>query len=462
MATPVLMPRQGQTVENCIIAHWRKQPGDVVRRGEILCEVETDKALMEVESPAEGTLLAHFFAEGVEVPVLETIAVIGQRGEDIANFFPLRSTAASMESTNAAPRVSTAVPQFREIGHFPSAPPSGNGREKTVKISPRARNLAALRGVNISALNGTGPGGRIVERDIHAALSAKPRFTPLAQAMVSSGDYVAPEQGTGIGGRITTKDLQATLTSEVIPSAPPVESARDEVKILPLQGVRKVIAARMLASMQNTAQFTLNLAADARVLLAYRKRLKSSPAELGLHTATLNDLLMYAAAHTAANFPDINSTFENDTIYHHRRVHLGFAVDTPRGLLVPVIRSADSLTLKELTQEAGRLVLACVKGKISPDELSGGTFTVSNLGSFGIESFTPILNLPQAAILGIGTVYLKPVSIDGDWNSSGVQFIPHINLSLTVNHQVIDGAQAARFLQALAFNLVNFELLLAV
>ena len=213
----------------------------------------------------------------------------------------------------------------------------------------------------------------------------------------------------------------------------------------------------MLESVQNSAQLTLHASADATALQAFRARLKSSDDGLGLRGVTINDQLLFAVARTLPAFPELNALFEGDRIVQHVRVHLGMAVDTPRALLAPVIRSADALSLRVLSAEAKRLADACRNGHIMPDELAGGSFTVTNLGGLGIESFTPILNPPQVGILGIGSINLKPVDREG-----AVEFVPHIGLSLTVNHQVIDGAPAARFLARLSKNISNIELLLAV
>ena len=209
--------------------------------------------------------------------------------------------------------------------------------------------------------------------------------------------------------------------------------------------------------MQSTAQLTLNASADARALLAYRQDLKISAESLELREITVNDLILFAVSRTLTEFPPLNALFTGDAISQYRDVHLGFAVDTPRGLIVPVVRNANALTLKGISQETKRLATVCLEGNVSPDELTGGTFTVTNLGGLGIESFTPILNPPQAGILGVGNVNLKPVEIEGD-----VQFIPHIGLSLTINHQAVDGAPAARFLQTLSQRLAHFNLLLAL
>jgi pyruvate dehydrogenase E2 component (dihydrolipoamide acetyltransferase) len=219
--------------------------------------------------------------------------------------------------------------------------------------------------------------------------------------------------------------------------------------------VRKVIAERMLQSLQTTAQLTIHASADARVLQALRRRFKESPEAMGLRGITINDLVLFAVARTLPAHPALNALFNGTEIHQYRSVHLGVAVDTPRGLMVPVIRAAETLSLRQLSTEARRLAAACLENKITPDELTGGTFTVTNLGAFGVESFTPVLNPPQVAILGVCTIQPKAVEMDGE-----VQFIPHIGLSLTINHQVVDGAPAARFLQALGQAIAAIDLLL--
>jgi pyruvate dehydrogenase E2 component (dihydrolipoamide acetyltransferase) len=452
------MPKQGQSVESCLITRWLRAVGDQVAEGDVLCEVETDKALLEVESPAAGTLLARFFGEGDEVPVLTTIAAIGQPGEAVDGLQPAGATAAPLPSAadgaKAAAVAETAPPA---VGVTAAVSPSPAGAVGA--ISPRARNLARQKGVEVSGLQGTGPAGRIIERDIQAALAEAPRMTPLAKTMVAQGGYQAPTRGSGVAGRVMARDLTSVgVESEAGAPAPAAGPAvEEEVTVIPLKGTRKVIAARMLESLQTTAQLTLNASADARALLAYRQRLKGSDEALGLQKVTINDLILLAVSRTLPQYPELNALFMDNSIYRHQNVHLGVAVDTPRGLVVPVIRQAQTLSLKQISEASKRLATACLEGTISPDEIKGGTFSVTNLGSLGIESFTPVLNPPQVAILGVGNINLKPVEVEGE-----VQFIPHLGLSLTINHQVVDGAPAARFLQSLSQGLAQIDLLLAV
>ena len=462
MATAVVMPRQGNTVESCIIVAWKKRAGDPVAAGDVLCEIETDKATMEVESPAAGTLLALFFAEGDDVPVLTNIAAIGAPGEDVAH---LRPDGARPVQAPAAAAERSAEPQAAMAAQATAPLPAPGERPG---ISPRARHLAERKGVDVADVSGTGPGGRVIERDVQAALAAQPRLSPVAQAMVTSGGYAAPAQGSGPRGRVMARDLataaqtmSAQTTSASAPAQPapapvPVAAPEDEVEVIAVRGVRKIIAERMLASLQSTAQLTMNASADARALLAYRQRLKASDQALGLQQITLNDLILFVAARTLPRHPALNALFLGEVVEQHRAVHLGFAVDTPRGLIVPVIRHAHLLSLKQLAAESGRLAAACLDGTVKPDDLTGGTFTVTNLGSLGVESFTPILNPPQVGILGVGGLQLKPVEVDGE-----VKFVQHIGLSLTINHQVVDGAPGARFLRALVQGIGDVDLWLA-
>jgi len=445
MATPIPLPKLGNTVESCLLVGWKKAVGDAVAEGEALCEVETDKATLEVESGAAGTVLALFFEVGDDIPVLTTIAVVGAPGEDPEPYRPAQAT-----TTDSAARPAQSEEITDRGVAAASAPTAPAGGE--LRISPRARHLAARKGVDARAIPGTGPGGRVIERDVQAALAAQPPLTPLARRMVEAGDYQAPV-APGAGRRVTSRDLTPVATAPTSPAAPP----DDATETIPLRGPRKIIAERMLASLQTTAQLTLDASADARALLAFRQRLKVSPEALGLQQVTINDLVLFAVARSLPQHPDLNALFEGDAITRYQSVHLALAVDTPRGLIVPVIRHANRLSLRELAAAGRRLAAACQDGNVHPDDLQGGTFTVSNLGALGVERFTPILNPPQVGILGVSSIGLKPVQ-----GEAGVEFIPHLGLSLTINHQVVDGAPGARFLQTLAQNLAHLDLLPAL
>jgi len=445
MAVELLMPRQGNTVESCVILEWKKKEGDSVSEGDIVCEVETDKAAFEIEASASGTILKTFFEEGDDVPVLTAIAVIGEKGEDISSF---------------APEVGTQVPEVqdaREEAKAPQAapadqvPPPKTETAGKSAISPRARNLAEKNSIDYTGLQGTGPGGRIIERDIQQVLSGRGTISPAAKEAAAQQRTAAPAVGSGIGGRVLSSDLAAAPESAV-----PSGEFPGTVTDIPVTSVRKIIAERMLASLTETAQLTLNASADARAILAYRKKLKNSGQESDFSKITINDIMLYAVSRVLPKHPFMNAHFLGDTIRQFSNVHLGMAVDTGRGLMVPVIKNADAKTLLQISLEGKNLAQMCNEGKAAPDDLTGGTFTVTNLGVFGIENFTPVLNPPEVGILGVCSIEPKPV-IQGD----ETVFIPHIGLSLTINHQAVDGAPAARFLKDLADGIAQFEMLLA-
>jgi pyruvate dehydrogenase E2 component (dihydrolipoamide acetyltransferase) len=284
-----------------------------------------------------------------------------------------------------------------------------------------------------------------------------------------------PATGSGLGGRVTAADLAgggaaagtaaAAAGSGVAASGAALanlgEGAITETAV---KGIRKLISDRMSQSLAESAQLTLNASAPAVRLQTLRARMKGSAEDLGFSKITVNDMVLYAVSRTLPRFPFMNALKTGDTLKTYERVHLGVAVDTPRGLMVPVIRNANLLSLRQISAEAKRLAAACQKGGVSPDELSGSTFTVTNLGSLGISSFTPVLNAPEVGILGVCNIELKPVAAteaDND-DGCGVQFLPHIGLSLTINHQMVDGAPAARFLKALSEAVADIDLTLAM
>ena len=426
------MPKLGNSVESSLIVTWFKAVGERVEQGEPLCAIETDKAVMEVESPASGVVLERYFNEGDEVPVLVSIAVIGEPGEEVS---ALESPMLETMPLETMPLETP--PMFESQPAAASQPGSSHLLEPQPRVfaSPRAKRQAVDRGVMLEAIRvGSGPQGRIIERDVLAV-------SPLQAASPSSVERsVIPISNQPISSQASSSQL-----------APP--QPRDGVTAIPIKGIRKRISERMLESLRSTAQLTLHASADARKLLEQHAKFK----QLALKNTewpkiTLNHLIAWVTARTLKKFADLNATFEGDTLYQHRRVDLGFAVDTPRGLLVPVLRDGGRLSLLELVEEMQRLVADCQSVRVAPEDLQGGTFTVSNLGGFGIEGFTPILNPPQVAILGVGNIGLKPVQA-----SESVEFHQHLALSLTVNHQVVDGAPAARFLQALCHNLAHLD-----
>ena len=442
MATIVVMPQLGNSVESCIIVEWMIAEGDTVAVDQTLASIETDKSTMEVPSTAEGTVLKLLWEEGDEVPVKDPLIIVGEPGEDISGLVP---------GGDAAPAEADAPAEQAAAAPEAAAPAFATERA-TGAVSPRARALAASNGVDASAIaEGSGPHGRVIERDVAAAIAAGPVLTSAARAA-----GVSAAEGTGIGGRVSVAD--AGRTAETAPAAAVAAPAAaadfpGASTSAPLKGVRKVVAKRMMESLTSTAQLTLNTTANAAGILAMRKKVKNADEALGLNKITLNDLVCFAVSRTLLKYPVFNAHLEDGVLTEFEQVHLGFACDTPRGLLVPVIRSAQALGLKAFSDEAKRLAGGAIDGSLSPEFLSGGTFTVSNIGSFGIETFTPVINLPQTAILGVGAITPRPaVAADG---SIGVE--QRLNLSLTIDHQVIDGADGARFLRDLVAAIENID-----
>ena len=444
MATIVVMPQLGNSVESCIIVEWMIAEGDTVAVDQALASIETDKSTMEVPSTAEGTVLKLLWEEGDEVPVKDPLIIVGKPGEDISGLVPGGESASESAEATAAPEQGAAAPE--------QAAPAFATERATGAVSPRARALAASSGVDASAIaEGSGPHGRVIERDVAAVIAAGPTLTSAARAA-----GVSATEGTGIGGRVSVADAnrapEANAPAAVSAPAPAADFPGASTSS-PLKGVRKVVAKRMMESLTTTAQLTLNTSANAAGILALRKKVKKADEALGLNKITLNDLVCFAVSRTLPKYPVFNAHLEDGVLTEFEQVHLGFACDTPRGLLVPVIRSAQSLGLKAFSDEAKRLAGAAIDGTLSPDYLSGGTFTVSNIGSFGIETFTPVINLPQTAILGVGAITPRPaLASDG---TIGVQ--QRLNLSLTIDHQVIDGADGARFLRDLVEAIENID-----
>lgn len=428
MAKVVVMPQLGNSVESCLIISWEVAVGDSVDVNSVLCSIETDKASMEVPSTDAGTVLKLLWEEGDDVPVKEPLVILGEPGEVVdeaaLGLTPVPTTEASPEDEVPAQVQDATAP----APVTPVATPSQGA------TSPRARALATDKGFDLASVaEGSGPHGRVIERDVVAAIAGAP-------------------SGTGLGGRITAADRAAAPAA--VSSTPVVASDfPGSYTDTPLKGIRKIVAERMMNSLATSAQLTYTSTANAAGLLGLRKRLKGSDPALGLGGVTIGDLVGFAVIKTLLKHPVHNAHLENGVLRTFEQVHLGFACDTPRGLLVPTVRHACSMSLREFSAVSKQLATEAIDGKINPDLLAGATFTVSNLGSFGIESFTPLINVPQTAILGVDAIFPRAVvKADG---SVGVE--QRIGFSLTADHQVIDGADAARFLKDLVFAIENID-----
>lgn len=416
MANIVLMPQLGISEESAVLSQWRVAEGDAVKAGQILFTLETGKSSFDVESEFDGTVLKLLCDEGDELPIKAPICVIGEPGETV-----------DVPGAAAAPAAEEAAPVVEEKSAAPiAAPVSTVAADDKLHISPRAKNLAEKTGADLSAVTATGPEGRIIERDVVRALNE---------------------------GKI---GKAAPAAAEEKPAAPaPVAETKAAYTVEPLTRVRKVIAENMHRSLSEMAQLTLTTSFDATALLDFRKAAKSGKIA-GLEGVTYNDMILFAVSRTLVDFPYFNAHLVGDEFHLYNTVNLGFACDTDKGLMVPVIKNAETLSLKALSAAAKSLAKSAQSGSISPADMQGGTFTVSNLGSLGIESFTPVINPPQTGILGVNTLETR-VRLE---NGQPVYYSA-MALSLTFDHRAVDGAPAARFLAALKTNLENFTLLLA-
>ena len=466
MAQVVVMPQLGNTVESCLITTWLVAVGDSVDAATLLCEIETDKSAMEVPAGIAGTVLALLAEEGDEVPVKQPIAAVGELGESVEEYLagaglPPQTTGEAGEVDESAEAGTVAdAATVVDRDEAPAASHQAAGTDSGA-VSPRARGLAASQGIDARLLAGTGPAGRVIERDVQAAIAAGPGLT--AGARATAEGFVPGAAGSGIGGRVTRADLAAGATDTVPEEAgervsePQRRAATAEFPgestTTPLKGIRKVIAERMMNSLATSAQLTYTATAPAAGLLALRERLKGS-SDPELSAITLGDLVGYAAVKTLARHATVNGHLSDGVLTTFASVHLGMAVDTPRGLLVPTLRFADTLTLRDFSKYSKQLAMDAIGGSISPDLLGGATFTVSNLGAFGIESFTPLLNVPQVAILGVDAIFPRAV-IHADGSVGAEQ---RIGFSLTADHRVIDGADAARYLKDLCAAVADIDL----
>ena len=437
------MPRQGQSVESCVITEWQKQKGDSVKVGDILFSYETDKSSFDEKSEVEGTLLEILAAAGDDVPCLETVCIIGNPGEDISALIPAKA-----ESGTTAPATEAAAPAPEAPAASAPAAPAAEAAETAapvegdrLRISPRARNLALRTGADLSQAAPTGPMGRIIERDVNSLLDAGKTTTTeqVESYLANPAAYKAP----------AAEPVQADKA--VVPTVEaPAKTAYTDVKVT---NIRRVIAKSMHASLSTMAHLTLNSSFDATELLDYRANVKASGEALGMANITLNDMVLFAVAKTLMNHKECNAHWMDDFIRVFENVNLGIAVDTDRGLMVPTLPAAETLTLNELSVAAKALIKETQSGSISPDKLAGASFTVTNLGSLGVESFTPVINPPQVAILGVDCVTYR-------LKEDGTTY-PAMGLSLTFDHRALDGAPAARFLKDLSAALEHFSLTLA-
>ena len=456
MATQVPIPKLGQSEETVSIVKWHKAEGDTVAKGDVLFEVETDKAVLEVESQFEGTLLKVVIPEGKEVPVMSIAAVLGDPGEDIPVIEQPKPAAAekpaekpapapaskkpTAEAKKATPAPAQAATPTAAPQPAPTSAPAQATKPNWHPVSPRAKKFGADYLINLDQITGTGPNGRVVERDVKAYLDeidyASRKITPAAKTIAQQiGLSITELSATGKSGRITVADVK--------------KAEAEQPK--PMSKMRQVIARRLQQSKQTIPHFYVTVSVDMTDLSAYRKTLKKAGFAL-----SFNDFILKASALTLAEFPDVNSVVseDNQTVRWSADINVGMAVSVDKGLVVPVIRDTDKLAMDELHDVAREMATKARDGKLTPDEMKGGTFTVSNMGMLQVDEFSAIINPGESAILAVSGIFPTPV-VDDDRN---IVVRDMMKITLSADHRIVDGAMAAQFCRAIKSKLENLEL----
>ena len=438
MATPIIMPKFGQMTEESAIVEWRKKEGDKVAKGDILFTVETDKSVMEAESFCDGTLLKILVPAGVSVPVASTVGFIGQPGEALPAVTapqPVAAKPTTPAPAAVAPKLATIAPTAAASLPTPVAQPAVV-QSALFRISPRAAVLAKNAVINPQPIRGTGPNGRIVEKDMRAYLSAKGydklRISPAAKNLAAKEQIDLLAVTPGESGRISVADVERAIAEK--PKA--------------MSKMRQVIGQRLTQSVVTQPHFFVTVSVDMTDLIAYRNQLKASGAPF-----TVTDFISQAVVLTLKEFPDVNSSTDGKSVRWNSRVNLGVAVSLEQGLVVPVIRNADDMTLAEINAASKALAEKARAGKLAPDEMSGSTFTISNMGMLNVENFTAIINTGEAAILAVASTLPQPAVRDG---KVGVRQM--MKMTLSSDHRIVDGAMAAWFINAIKTKLEDLEL----
>ena len=445
MATELLMPKLGLTMTEGTIDEWKKKVGDPVQKGEIIYSVATDKLTNDVESECDGVLLKILVQEGETVPCKTLVGWVGAAGETVPDGTGVAAPSAAAAAE--APKAETAAPAAtvpgREAGAY-------------VPATPYAKKLAKEKGFDLTAIPGTGYKGVVVAKDVLGfAPAASAPAAPAAETVKASplAEKLAGDLGVDLSavkaahGRVLAEDILNYLAETREKAA--AEPAREEVK--PMSGMRKAIARNMLASVQTSPTVTFNLGIDMTEMKRYREQLKAKEIKV-----SYTDLLVKFVAKALTEFPLLNCSVADNKITYKHYVNMGVAVALDNGLVVPNIPNADKKSLTEISAEVKELAKLAREGKLPPEKLQGGTFTITNLGMYGIESFTPIINQPEVAILGVNTMEDKVVVRNGE-----MVIRPIMNLSLTADHRVVDGSVAAQFLQRVKALMENPALMLA-
>lgn len=431
MATKVIMPKQGLQMTEGTITKWIVAEGGKVEAEQPLFEMETDKLNIEIVASASGTLLKIIRDVGEIVPITEIIAVIGEPGEDISAFL-----------AEAKPGTASVIPEGekQQAAIEPAVPSEIKAKRsegERVFITPRAKMTAKDKGINFADINGTGPEGLIIERDVMnyaANVSAAPKASPLAAKVAQQNDVKLSDViGSGARGKIMKSDIEAAVAARMNKAAAGSRTG----KIIPFAGMRKVISDRMMQSLHCMAQANHRMKVDMSELIRFREKLKANNIKV-----SFTDILVKVVSKAVLDFPIVNASLTEEGIHLKDYVNMGLAVAVENGLIVPVIKDVDLMTLQEISTVSVELIDKAKKGRLKPSEYTGGTFTITNLGMFDIDEFTAIINPPESAILAIGKIDRVPV-VEGD----NIVIKPIMILSLTYDHRIIDGAPAAQFLQ---------------
>ena len=450
MAVEVIMPKAGSEMEEGEIVQWFKNEGDHVEEGEVLLEIVTDKVNMEVEAEATGTLLKILAQAGDVVPVVQTIAWIGEPGEKIPG-------ASESGEVDPAETIIEKKVDYTPVKEVEKVDYSG------LRATPAARAYARKKGIDLSKVKGSGPKGRIHKDDVlDYKLNSKVKISPLAERIAKiEGINTESIVGTGPNGKIMKADIMAVLhgatkveaapKAEVAPKAPKTPKAPNEnqwgvVETVPMSPMRKVISKRMSESYFSAPTFVVNVEVDMTELLALRKKVVDAIIEETGKKATVTDFISLAVIKSLMKHPYVNASLSSDEkeMYLHHYVNLSIAVGMDSGLVVPVIKGADKMSLKELVVASKEITTKALNGKLKPDEMADSTFTISNLGMYGVKSFVPIINQPNTAILGVSATVPKPVVYNGE-----VTVRPIMTLTLTADHRVVDGLEGAKFMKTL-------------
>ncbi len=432
--TVVIMPKQGLQMTEGTIISWFKAVGDAVKEGEPLFQMETDKLTIDIDATVSGTLLKIVADAGAVVPITEPIALIGPAGTDVSGYTgkaeaaPAIAPVAPVTAAPAAP-IEAAAPIARKAG-------------EKVFITPRARMVAKNNGIDYNTVAGTGPDGLIIERDILDAIANKPKATPVAARIAALENVdLASVTGTGVGGKIMKDDVLGAIKPAADASAqapaPAPAGAQEDETVIPIKGMRKAIFDNMMKSMHGMAQANHRMKVDMTEAKRLREALKADGVKV-----SFNDILILAVTKALLKYPCINASVSGDNIIEKHYTNIGLAVAVPNGLMVPNVKHTEKMTLSQIAAATAEQIAKTRDNKLTMADYTGGTFTITNLGMFDVDEFTPVVNAPEAAILGVGKIGDTPVVKNGE-----IVVRPIMTLSLTYDHRIVNGAPAAEFLQ---------------